>query len=210
MSRQRYFGPFSGLQLTAIIITLTVVIGVPSTVYAIDTFSNVAVEDPVTGVKASVDTLHRLRTIDTVTGNVLAQETTPANIVRFFGGGLTCTGLYTVPAGKALILKTADGYVFKSTSDSYGELDLYADSSCSSFVAAFLSDHAANTVTENFGPGIAFRAGATVSLASSRGSGTVHGFGYLVPASAVPAGAPTAADAKRRNAAPDVSQVQGR
>jgi hypothetical protein len=24
-------------------------------------------------------------------------------------------GLYTVPAGKALILKTADGYVFKST-----------------------------------------------------------------------------------------------
>ena len=209
MSSQRYFGPFSGLQLTAIIITLTVVIGVPGTVYAIDTFSNVAVEDPVTGVKASVDSAHRLKTLDTVSGNVLAQETTPANIVRFFGGGVSCSQIYTVPPGKALILKAANGYVFKSTSDAYGELDLYSGASCNSFVASFVSDHAGSTVTENFGPGITFGAGTGVSLAASRGSGTVHGFGYLVPASAVPPGA-ASSDGASQHAVRGVSRVEGR
>jgi hypothetical protein len=190
------FGPFSGRQLTTIIVAAILVLGVPGTVFAVDTFSNVAIQDPVSGVKASVDAQHRLKTLDTLSGSVLAAETPPANIVQFFGGaGTACATLYTVPAGKALILKTANGYLFKEDSAS-AELDLY--NGCSAFVAAFTSDHVAETVNEDFGPGIVFRAGSKVSVTASAGGGSVHGYGYLVPSSAVPASAVGApADAER-------------
>jgi hypothetical protein len=115
-----------------------------------------------------------------------------------------------VPAAKALILKTANGYTFKSTSDPYAELDLYAGASCDTFVTAFVSDHNGDTVTEDYGPGIVFPAGSAVSIAASRGSGTVHGFGYLVPASAVPACAVSAPGVAGPGPARGVSEVQGR
>src|SRR3954469_24436016 len=105
---QKSLGPFSGRQLTLIAVTLILAVAVPGTVFAVDTFSNVAIEDPVSGVKASVDSQHRLKTLDTVSGNVLAQDTAPANLVQFFGGGVSCVTIYTPPAGKAFILKAAD------------------------------------------------------------------------------------------------------
>jgi hypothetical protein len=63
----RTWGPFSGRHLTIIIVTMMIgVVMVPSTVYAVDTFSNVAVQDPVSGVKASVDATHHLAVAGTV------------------------------------------------------------------------------------------------------------------------------------------------
>src|SRR5690348_12783209 len=103
MSRQRSFGPFSGGQLTALIITALVVLGVPGTVFAVDTFSNVAIEDPVSGVKASVDAQHHLKTNDQIA---------PANFVRIFANATTsCQAVYTVPAGRALILQSITAVV---------------------------------------------------------------------------------------------------
>src|SRR5438132_12146869 len=55
-SEDRTWGPFTGRHLTTIVVTLIAgLVLVPSTVWAVDTFSNVAVEDPVSGAKASVD-----------------------------------------------------------------------------------------------------------------------------------------------------------
>src|SRR5690349_20915287 len=108
----RSWGPFSGRQLTVIIVTAIVAIFVPGTVWAGDTFSNVAIEDPVSGVKASVDSGHHLKVSDgsgamTVDGTVTATETSPAKLVHVFGPAATgCTSIYNVPAGKALVLKS--------------------------------------------------------------------------------------------------------
>jgi hypothetical protein len=57
----RSWGPLSGRQLTTVIIAVcTTVVVAPGAVWAVDTFSNVAVEDPVTGTKASVDATRHL------------------------------------------------------------------------------------------------------------------------------------------------------
>jgi hypothetical protein len=57
----RSWGPFSGRQLTTVVIAVcTTVVVAPGAVWAVDTFSNVAVQDPVTGTKASVDATHHL------------------------------------------------------------------------------------------------------------------------------------------------------
>jgi hypothetical protein len=63
----RTWGPFTGRQLTVIIVSLMVgVVMVPGTVWAVDTFTNVAIEDPVSGVKASVDSTNHLAVAGTV------------------------------------------------------------------------------------------------------------------------------------------------
>jgi hypothetical protein len=78
------WGPFSGRQLTLIIVTAIVALFVPGTVWAVDTFSNVAIEDPVSGVKASVDAGHHLLVGDgsgplTVDGTVSGRPAAPAS-----------------------------------------------------------------------------------------------------------------------------------
>src|SRR4051812_34390418 len=50
-----------GRQLTAIIISLIVgVVLLPGAVWAVDSFTNVAIQDPVSGAKASVDASHHV------------------------------------------------------------------------------------------------------------------------------------------------------
>src|SRR5204862_4439232 len=109
MTQQRSLGPFSGLQLTSIITTWLDVIRVPGTAFAVDTFSNVAVEDPVSGVKASVDSQHRLKTLDTVSGALTATPTAPAkdrkSVVKGKAVG-SCTRRNTMNAGTASIRKS--------------------------------------------------------------------------------------------------------
>jgi hypothetical protein len=179
MSR-RSFGPFSGTHLTVIIVAVVAVVGLPSALFAVDAFSNVAIEDPVSGVKASVDSHHRLKT--SATGTVIATEATPANLVRFHAvpSGFTCTQAYAIPAGKALILKSAIAYVIGAPNS---EIDLFSDAACTSFVGAFQSDQSRTTINDSFGDGVAVK---SLYLQTQYGAGTVSGYGYLVPASAVP------------------------
>jgi hypothetical protein len=55
------WGPFNGRHLTVIVVALIIgAVLIPSTVWAVDTFSNVAIEDPVSGAKASVDSTHHV------------------------------------------------------------------------------------------------------------------------------------------------------
>jgi hypothetical protein len=76
-AQSRGWGPFTGRQLTAIIITLTVgLVMVPGTVWAVDTFTNVAIQDPVTGAKASIDVAHRVLVNGVVTA-IPRPPTTP-------------------------------------------------------------------------------------------------------------------------------------
>lgn len=63
----RTWGPFTGRHLTIIIVTIMIgAVMVPSTAWAVATFTNVAVEDPATGVRASVDSTHHLAVAGTV------------------------------------------------------------------------------------------------------------------------------------------------
>lgn len=79
---RRSWGPFSGRQLTVIVLVALIVFGIPGTVLAVDTFSNVAVEDPVSGAKAAVDAKRHLEVSDglgpvTVDGTVAARPAVP-------------------------------------------------------------------------------------------------------------------------------------
>jgi hypothetical protein len=192
---ERTWGPFSGRQLTTMVVSLILVLGVPGTVWAVDTFSNVAIEDPVTGVKASVDASKRLKVGDgsgamTVDGSVLAPETTPANLVRIFAAASSsCSNAYTIPAGKALILKSMSAYMHTAGSPgSDVEAIVYPVANCGgALAAAAISDRAHETVFQTFGSGIGVPAGRTISTLGFNASGTLYLYGYLVPASAVPA-----------------------
>jgi hypothetical protein len=177
MSR-RSFGPFSGTHLTVIIVAVVAVVGLPSALFAVDAFSNVAIQDPVSGVKASVDSHHRLKT----TGTVIATAAAPADLVRFHAvpSAQTCTQAYQIPAGKALVLKSAIAYLIGAPNS---EIDLFSDGACSSFIGAFQSDNSRTTINDSFGDGVAVK---SLYLQTQYGAGTVSGYGYLVPASAVP------------------------
>src|SRR5947207_15952299 len=88
MSEHRTWGPFNGRHLTAIIVAIVVgAVLIPSTVWAVDTFSNVAIEDPVTGAKASVDATHHRWWATvlgplTVDGTVTSHETPLSQLVH--------------------------------------------------------------------------------------------------------------------------------
>jgi hypothetical protein len=189
------WGPFSGRQLTTIIVALIIVIGVPGTVWAVDTFSNVAIEDPVTGVKAGVDSSKRLKVGDgsgAMTVDGTTTDTTPANLIRIFAGATSsCSNVYTIPAGKALILKSMSVYMHTAGSPgSDVEAVVYPAANCGGgFVAAAISDRAHETVFQTFGSGIGVPTGRTISTLGFNNSGTLYLYGYLVPASAVPANA---------------------
>ena len=79
------WGPFSGRQLTTIIgMLLVAVVVLPSAVWAVDTFSNVAIEDPITNNKAGVDSSNRLKVGDgsgalTIDGTVTGRPAPPSS-----------------------------------------------------------------------------------------------------------------------------------
>ena len=115
---------------------------------------------------------------------MVATESRPADLVRFFAipSGSTCTPAYTVPSGKALILTSATAYLTGSHHE--GETDLFSDASCSDLVAGFTTDRSRQTVNESFGGGVAVE--GSIYMLVYIGSGTISGYGYLVPASSVP------------------------
>ena len=179
MSR-RSVGPFNGTHLTVITLAIIAVLGVPSALFAVDTFSNVALQDPVSGNKVSVDAQHRVLT--RVAGSVTATETAPANLVRFQAQSINfaCTAAYTAPAGKALILTDATALVQGAPNS---ETDLYTDPSCTNVVAGFTSNESRTTITQTLGEGVALQ---TLFIKTPFGAGVVNGYGYLVSANALP------------------------
>jgi hypothetical protein len=74
------WGPFTGRQLTIIIVALVFgVVMIPGAVWAVDTYSNVAIQDPVSGAKAKVASTGALNVGDgsgplTVNGTVRTHD----------------------------------------------------------------------------------------------------------------------------------------
>lgn len=185
---RKLFGLFSGTHLTII---ATAFIGMLSSgaVWAVDAFSNVAIEDPVSGKKASVDTSRRL----VVTDTTLEMDEVPAYFFRVFasaqGGG--CSTVYTVPAGKALIIQSMASYLDKTDASLTSvEEDLYGQANCNGglIAAAITSDRSA-TVNQTFGSGIAIPSGRVISVYGTNNNGSLSIYGYFVPAAWVPANA---------------------
>lgn len=69
----RRWGPFSGGQLTTMIVASIIALALPGGAWAVDTFTNVAVQDPSTGVKAAVTGDGRLKVDPQAQGNEVHQ-----------------------------------------------------------------------------------------------------------------------------------------
>ena len=97
------WGPFSGGQLTAIIITFAVLLLFPVGAWAL-TFSNVAITDPGGTYQAKVNSLGQLSTSATVSGSVTPAA--PSSMVLRTGG--ISSGIHSIftgsPTGKALVI----------------------------------------------------------------------------------------------------------
>src|SRR4051812_30278413 len=84
MGEPRTWGPFTGRQLTVIIVAfMAAIVMLPGVTWAVDSFSNMAIQDPVSGVKAQVDSTRRLMVGDgsgplTVNGTVSALPAVPS------------------------------------------------------------------------------------------------------------------------------------
>jgi hypothetical protein len=152
---------------------------VPGTLWAV-TAQNVALQDPSSGITAAVDGARR----------VLVTETAPSTLVRILASAnASCFNAYTVPAGRSLILKSATHFLHGiSTAGTDVESIVYPDANCSgSLIAAAVSDRVHDTVDESFGAGIPIPSGRTISSVGFNNAGTLMIYGYLGPASNVPA-----------------------
>jgi hypothetical protein len=175
------FGPFTGRQLTTIIVALIIgVVALPASAWALS-FTNVAITDPAGVNRAKVSTGGALSTSGTAT------PATPANLVRTDGSSAgSCSFVYAVPAGKALVLTSASVVAYGNPA----ELDVYRGTTgCNDFLGiAGLSDSISGRLTTtDLGSGVAVPAGSKLYAYSGQ-TGTVYLRGYLVAASAVPAG----------------------
>jgi hypothetical protein len=127
----------------------------------------------------------------TAAGQLEVAEANPSSEAAVFHYP-TCAagGIYTIPAGKALIITTVNFYLGSSSATSENlELDLQygtrADP-CKHEAASGAANTTSLAQNEVFEPGIPIPAGSTLGL-NSDASGSVEFYGYLVPASAVPA-----------------------
>ena len=124
-------------------------------------------------------------------GQLLAVQSNPRNLVEVLGAGgnSTCESIYTVPAGKALIITSVTFYLQPSSVDA-AEIDLRDNCSPRVIAAGISAERAVQTQT--LGAGVAIPTGHTVGAASFNGVvGALMFYGYLVPSQLVPAsGAP--------------------
>jgi len=121
----RTWGPFNGRHLTTIIVTIIVgAVLIPSTAWAVDTFSNVAIEDPVSGAQGVGGRQHH----QLVAGTVSARPASPTTPVTF-SEDLTNTALVRVvgPTAQPINL-SALTLSPKSTASGVGDFYLYVGS----------------------------------------------------------------------------------
>jgi hypothetical protein len=192
---QKTWGPFSGTQLT-IILTAAILGILPTTLRAVDAFTNVAIEDPVSGRKAAIDAARRLLVYDAVGG----ADETPANFVHIFAfPGSFCSSFYTVPAGKALIIRSLSAYMHKSVNATESqEISLFDGANCGgTLFASAITVASHDTKVIDFGNGVAVPAGRSLSSNGTNFAGSFQLYGYLVPAGWVPGPAPAVASPAR-------------
>jgi hypothetical protein len=194
---RKTWGPFSGRQLTTMVVSLILVLGIPGTVWAVDTFSNVAIEDPVTGVKASVDSSKRLKVGDgsgamTIDGTTTSHEAAANTLFRsatFPPSNGACTPVATPPAGKALIIKSValNTYSVISPPGSGRNGVFYLGTNGCEVIVLDINPPGVGPINQPFEPGLGVPAGKRLWVSANNISAEVYTFGYSVLASAVPA-----------------------
>ena len=180
---RKLWGLFTGTHLT-IIMTAAILAVVPTALWSVDAFTNVAIQDPVSGKKAAVDAARQLLVRD----QVAEAKDTPANFVRgigFLGAG--CSNIYTIPAGKALVITSMHALLDKTnTAQAFVEARLWPQANCiGTMMAVAASPQAYESKAIDFGRGIAIKSGS-VSISGTNNEGLVLIYGYLVPAGWVP------------------------
>jgi preprotein translocase subunit Sec61beta len=135
-----------------------------------------------------------------VAGAVTATEARPSMYVRFGlnqSNGCQSGSSYAIPAGKALIIKTVTSFLHDAGGAGATEGLIMTgplEVPCSQIIAsASTGSTTAETVVQNFEPGIAVPAGQLVTGYGWDNNGSSQVYGYLVPASAVPVSSPAAA-----------------
>ncbi len=107
--RKRGLGPFTGGQLTSIIIAVLVALALPVGAWAVVN-SNVAITDPGGVNRAKVNTAGQLQTTAAVTGSVTATRALPGSMFAVASRGFIEDGfdsqalLLSAPAGKAYVI----------------------------------------------------------------------------------------------------------
>lgn len=129
----------------------------------------------------------------TKAGQLVVAEADAASAVVAYGE-LTCAagGIYKIPAGKALIITGADFLTAAATAGTVNDMALKAGPAatpCAHIVAGMFQIDQVGTQNQVFQPGIPVPAGDAVGLAGANQAGAAIIYGYLVPASAVPASA---------------------
>jgi hypothetical protein len=191
----RGLGPFSGGQITTMIVTFALLLLFPIGAWAVS-FSNVAITDPGGVNRAKVDSLGSLQT--KVSGAVTTQATPPSReynvtMPALQSNPLMCSNVTAaVPAGNALVVTSLTVAVNSGVTtppfDTWVEAGT-ASTPCSvtagKFIAYAVSNDKIATINIPMPSGVTFKAGHTVSIGvhalgagSAQADVTVHG--YLV------------------------------
>jgi hypothetical protein len=190
-------GPFNGRHLTVMFVTLVVAaVFVPGSVWAVDQFTNVAVQDPVSGTKAKVDAGRHVLVSDgngsmTVDGTVTERLATAGNFVHSNTAKAKaangCIQLQAAPAGKAVVIRQIRvNVVADPTPGAADAVVVFTGSTCTTQVARANPGGVGLTVIP-LDPGLAFKAPTRLFVSASGGlEAEVTADGYLVPASELP------------------------
>jgi hypothetical protein len=190
-------GPFNGRQLTIMFVTLVVgAVLVPSSVWAVDQFTNVAVQDPVSGNKAKVDGGRHVLVSDgngsmTVDGTVNSRLTTAGNFVRSATAKAKaangCIQILAVPGGKAAVIRQVRINVTADPTPGANDfVTVFTGSTCST-LAGRVNPATIGLTVLPFDPGLVFKAPTKLFVqATGAVEAEVTADGYLVPAAEVP------------------------
>jgi len=115
---QRRLGPFTGRQLTAIIVAIVIAVGLPTGAYASGAFTSVVVQDPVSGAQANVTPAGQLQVAP-------AAPSTLFQVTSFLYGNASSWGTSETvpPPGDALVVTGLHIDTFRDPSGS--EIYLY-------------------------------------------------------------------------------------
>lgn len=194
------WGPFSGRQLTTIIVSLIIgVVLLPSAVWAVDSFTNVAIQDPVSGYKVGVTSSRKALVSDgsgsmTVDGTVSAREM-PYNLLQHWAGFPTstsgCTPIATPDAGKALVIKTLHIDTWENPSPGSLEYLTFTYGPASDPCVNLLDDINPSGIGQDaldFSAGVALPAGNVLAAFVTGSLKTeVYAFGFQITGSTAPA-----------------------
>jgi hypothetical protein len=177
MTDRKLFGLFSGAQITLL---LCAAILTPGAVYATAALTAVAITEPGSGKQSYIDGSRRLYTYDPIAG----YANNPANIVNIAYSSTSCGNMYTVPTGKALIIKSAtiNYYLGTSGTDNYVYLETPIQQ-----IVGFDSAGAVDERNFSLGSGVIVHSNIVISCVKSNSYSIISIQGYLVPSGAVPA-----------------------